>query len=75
MLLLIGKLRPRMGRGLPKVTWESGAESKPLILSRAWLLPDSWASLEQESQLRQREAGSLPFGALLSGHKVVLTSM
>lgn len=30
-----------MGGDLPKVTWESGAKSKPLILSQARVLMDS----------------------------------
>lgn len=73
MLLLIGNLRPRMGRDLPKVPRQSGAESKPLMLSQAWFLPDSRASLEKETQLRQREAGSPAFGALFSGCGIVPT--
>lgn len=40
MLLWIGKLRPRTGQDLPKVTWESRVEPKPLILSQARVLMD-----------------------------------
>lgn len=75
MLLLIGKLRPRMGQDLPKVTGELRVESKPLILSQAWVLMDSQASLQQETQLRQRKAGSPAVGAPLSGHRIVPTDM
>lgn len=41
MLLLIGKLRPGTDGDLPKVAWESGAESKPLKLSQARVPMDS----------------------------------
>lgn len=68
MLLLTGKLRPGMGGDLPKVTWESGAEPKPLKLSQARVLMDPGPHYSKKHGAgRGRQAACT--GTLLSGHR------